>query len=144
MRYSDSTLLASVSHAGYIFLYGPQLSRKAMKLPTPLLTGTLIKCYRRSLVDVRLGDGNVVKAYRPNSGKMRGCSEPGRPVVLSDSGNPARRHRLTWELIDMNDTWIGVNPSIPIKVIYDALKLKLIPPLALYDEGRPERDLWSQ
>jgi sugar fermentation stimulation protein A len=105
-----------------------------MKLPTPLLTGTLIKCYRRSLVDVRLSDGTVVTAHRPNSGKMRGCSEPGRPVVLSDSCNPARRHQLTWELIDMNDTWIGVNPSIPGKVVYEALKLKLIPPLALYDE----------
>jgi sugar fermentation stimulation protein A len=105
-----------------------------MKLPTPLLTGTLIKCYRRSLVDVRLSDGTIVTAHRPNSGKMHGCSEPGRPVVLSDSGNPGRRHRLTWELIDMNETWIGVNPSIPGKVIYDAIKRKLIPPLALYDE----------
>ncbi|MBW1822591.1 MAG: DNA/RNA nuclease SfsA, partial [Deltaproteobacteria bacterium] len=52
----------------------------------PKLTpGTLVKRYKRFLADVRLSSGDLVTAHCANSGTMKECSEPGRPVYLSFS-----------------------------------------------------------
>jgi sugar fermentation stimulation protein A len=105
-----------------------------MKFQTPLIHATLIKRYRRSLVDARLGDGTVITAHCPNATTMRGCYKPGNPVILSDSGNPGRRHRHTWELINMDGTWVCVNPMMARKVIYGAIEKGMIPSLSDYKE----------
>ena len=105
-----------------------------MKFQTPLLQGTLIKRYHRSLVDVKLDDGSTVTAHCTNITAMLGCYKPGNRVVLSDSGNPSRRHRLTWELIAMDETWVCVNTAMARKVLYEALETHAIPSLAHYHE----------
>jgi sugar fermentation stimulation protein A len=105
-----------------------------MKFQTPLINGTLIKRYRRSLVDVKLNDGTTVTAHCPNATAMLGCYKPGNPVILSDSGNPSRRHRHTWELINMEGTWVCVNPTMAKKVIYEAIEKGTIPALSEYRE----------
>jgi len=105
-----------------------------VKLHTPLLKGTLVKRYRRFLADVRLDDGRVVTTHCPNSGTMVGCSEPGRPVIVSDSGDDSRRHPLTWEMIEMNGTWVGINTNIAKKLVADAIERKLVPKLTEYTE----------
>ena len=105
-----------------------------MKLPTPLLRGSLVKRYRRSLVDVTLDDGTMVTAHCGNPGPMVGCCTPGNDVILSDSGNPSRRHRLTWELIQTGETWVCINPTIARRVVFDALQSRLIPSLQQYKE----------
>ena len=61
----------------------------------PLVPGTLIKRYKRFLADVKLNDGTVVTAHCPNTGSMKGCSEPGRPVYLSFHDNPKRKLKYT-------------------------------------------------
>jgi sugar fermentation stimulation protein A len=101
-----------------------------MKFPTKLLGGKLVKRYRRFLVDVQLDSGTVVTAHCPNSGTMVGCCEPGRPVLLSESKDPHRRNAYTWEMINMNGTWVGVNVSVPRKVVAESLRHKRIPPFA--------------
>ncbi len=105
-----------------------------MKFQTPLLSGTLIKRYRRSLADVRLEDGTIVTAHCPNTTAMVGCYKPGNQVILSDSGNLSRRHRLTWELIKMDETWVCINPTMARKVINEAIEKGAIPSLAQYKE----------
>lgn len=105
-----------------------------MKFPTPLLKGTLLRRYRRFLADVRLPDGTTVTAHCANSGSLVGCSEPGRPVVVSNSGNLSRRHPLTWELIDMHGTWVGVNPLFARKVVLEAIEHRRVIEFASYDE----------
>jgi sugar fermentation stimulation protein A len=135
---SDSTILASLADGTYIFEHETANIDPArfnpMKFHLPLITGTLIKRYRRFLVDVRLADGSVLTAHCPNSGSMVSCCEPGRTVILSDSGDSSRRHALTWELIDMDGTWVGVNPAISRKIVNEAIEKKLVPSLARYDE----------
>lgn len=104
-----------------------------MKFASHLIPGTLIRRYRRSLADVRLEDGAVVTAHCPAFGPMTTCLEPGRPVMLSDSKNQARLHPLTWELIDMNGTWVCINPAFARKLILEALEQDALPTLREYE-----------
>lgn len=71
-----------------------------MKLPSPLLSGRLVRRYKRFLADVRLADGQTITAHCPNTGAMLGCQAPLAPVWLSESDNPRRRYRHTWEIVE--------------------------------------------
>ena len=67
----------------------------------PLTPGRLIKRYKRFLADVLLEDGQVITAHTANTGRMLGCSEPGRPVWLSRHDRPGRKHPFSLEMIEM-------------------------------------------
>jgi len=74
----------------------PKYRNKFNGLEWPqLIKGTLIKRYKRFLADVKLNDGTVVTAHCPNTGSMKGCSDPGRPVYLSFHDNPKRKLKYT-------------------------------------------------
>jgi len=105
-----------------------------MRFPSPLIKGTLTKKHRRFIVDVTLEDGTMVTAHCPTMGRMQGVSEPGRPVMLSDSGLETRRNRLTWELTDINGTWVGMNSSVPLKVLIESIEENRIPSLKGFGE----------
>jgi len=104
----------------------------------PLIEGVLVKRYKRFLADVILKDGTTVTAHCPNSGSMRGCCEPGRPVYLSQSDNPKRKLKYTWELMEMPDTLIGINTLIPNKLVLSSIAHGLVPELSGYTQFKPE------
>ena len=91
-----------------------------MKLP-PLIPGTLIKRYKRFLADILLEDGSVVTGHCPNSGSMLGCNLPGLPVYLSVSPNPNRKLAHTWELVQVNGFWVGLNTMLPNRLAEEAI-----------------------
>jgi sugar fermentation stimulation protein A len=109
-----------------------------MKLPQPLYPGALIRRYKRFLADVRLESGEVVTAHCPNSGSMKGCAIPGSRVLLSLSGNPNRKLKYTWELVQVNGLWVGINTGLPNRLTAEAIRQGKITELAGYDEIRPE------
>ena len=78
-----------------------------------LTPGILIQRYKRFLADVTLGTGETVTAHCANSGSMKGCIGPGRPVYLSFHDDPKRKLKYTWELIEMESSMVGVNTGIP-------------------------------
>jgi len=92
----------------------------------------LIARYKRFMADVRLRNGHVVTAHCPNSGSMKGCSEQGRTVWLSRSNNPNRRLRYTWEMIEMPSSLVGVNTSVPNKLVAHSIITGQIPELRGY------------
>jgi sugar fermentation stimulation protein A len=108
----------------------------------PQEKGTLIKRYKRFLADIELASGDVITAHCPNTGPMTGVSTPGSPVLVSHSDNPKRKHAYTWEAIQVNDTiptWVGINTSLPNRVIKYALEHHLLPDLAhCYQTVQPE------
>jgi sugar fermentation stimulation protein A len=113
--------------------------KEASRLAWPkLIPGTLIQRYKRFLADVRLRNGHVVTAHCPNSGSMKTCAEPGRPVYLSRHDNPKRRLTYTWELIDMGSSLVGVNTLVPNRLVKAAVTLGAIEALAGYDTVRSE------
>ena len=72
-----------------------------MRFTRPMHRGTLVSRYKRFLADVRLEDGRMLTVHCPNSGAMKSCSQPGRPVFISDSQNPSRKLRYTLEMIQI-------------------------------------------
>ena len=109
-----------------------------MKLPQPLLSGRLLHRYKRFLADVALADGSVVTAHCPNSGSMLGCAAPGSPVLLSRSDNPARKLAYTWELVQVNETWVGINTGLPNKLAKEGIEQGVVTELQGYGRFRQE------
>ena len=98
-----------------------------MKFSPSLLRGTLIKRYKRFFDDVELEDGTIVTAHCPNTGAMSGCAEPGYTVFLSESTNPKRKLKYTWELAQTFDGhFIGINTHNANKLVAEALNNKVI------------------
>lgn len=113
-------------------------SRKGVIYWPELVSGRLLKRYKRFLADVALDSGEVVTAHCPNSGSMTGCSRPGRPVYLSRHDNPRRKLAYTWELIDMPESLVGVNTLVPNRLVAAAIRSGLVAPLAGYTHVRSE------
>jgi sugar fermentation stimulation protein A len=105
-----------------------------------LYPGVLLKRYKRFFADVQLESGDVVTAHCPNTGPMTGICQPGSDVQVSYSDNPKRSLKYTWEMILVNDnepTWVGVNTSLPNRIIKLALEQNLFP-LGSYNQIRFE------
>jgi sugar fermentation stimulation protein A len=97
-----------------------------------LLEGVLIRRYQRFKADVKLRNGHAVTAHCPNSGSMKGCSEPGRPVYLSRQNRPQRRLKYTWEIIRMPSSLVGINTMVPNRLVRQSIVSQEIPSLAGY------------
>lgn len=109
-----------------------------MRFPEPLQRGRLLKRYKRFLADVRLESGEELAVHCPNSGSMLGLQAPDSAVLVSDSGNPARKLRLTLEMVRVARTWVGVNTMRPNAVVTQAIRRGLVPGLDGYDRVRNE------
>jgi sugar fermentation stimulation protein A len=52
-------------------------------------------------------------AHTSNTGSMLSCLEDNAPVMLSVSDKPARKTKFTWEMIFINNNWVGINTALP-------------------------------
>ena len=93
-----------------------------MHFDPPLIHGKLIKRYKRFLADIQLDDGEKITVHCPNTGTMLSCSTPGSEVYLSLSDNPKRKYPHTLEMVQDNNTWVGVNTSRTNKLVIEAIK----------------------
>ncbi len=98
----------------------------------PLVQGRLVKRYKRFLADVELPDGSVVTAHCPNSGSMKGCAEKGAPVWLSQSDNPKRKLKYTWEVIQTPASYIGINTLVPNRLVKQSIENGQVEELSAY------------
>ncbi len=105
--------------------------------PSPLITGRLIKRYKRFLADIDIND-EVVTVHCPNTGPMTGCATPGWQVALSRSDNPKRKYPYTLEMIYNGSTWIGVNTHQANRLAEEALAQGQIKELLGYSVRRRE------
>jgi sugar fermentation stimulation protein A len=110
----------------------------------PLLRGKLIKRYKRFLTDVELDTGELVTATCPNTGSMMGLLDPGNPVWLSVSDNPARKYAHTWEMVEAvnaagQPARVGLNTGLPNKLVEEAIVSGKVPLLSGYDTLKREQ-----
>jgi sugar fermentation stimulation protein A len=109
-----------------------------MNFEQPLTHGTLIKRYKRFLADVLLDNGEIITAHCTNSGSMKSCIEEGAEVYLSPVNQPKRKTKFTWEMIMINNNWVGINTAQPNKIVYDAIINHQIPGLQNYTKATRE------
>jgi sugar fermentation stimulation protein A len=93
----------------------------------PLTRGSLVRRYKRFLADVEVPGLGLVTAHTPNTGRMTGCSEPGRTVYLSRHDSPGRAYPWSWEMIRMDCGLVGVNTSLPNRLVRLALSAGAVP-----------------
>ena len=110
---------------------------KGYELP-PLIKGKLIKRYKRFLADIELENGEVVTAHCPNSGSMKGCARPGAEAWISQSTNPKRKLKYTWELTRIDGTFIGINTLVPNRLVKASVENDLLPELSGYSRVTSE------
>ncbi len=109
-----------------------------MEFKTPLVHGKLIRRYKRFLADVELDNGEIVVAHTANSGSMKSCLEEGAEVYLTHVDDPKRKTKYTWEMIRINNGWVGINTGVPNVLIADAVKNQEIDGLKGYDTVKRE------
>ena len=109
-----------------------------MKFAAPLLRGRLIRRYKRFLSDIELETGERITAHIANPGAMTGLAEPGLEVWLSQSDNPKRKLAFSWELVRVGRHLIGVNTSLPNRLVEEAINRGRIFELAGYSSVRRE------
>ena len=91
-----------------------------MNFKKKLISGELIKRYKRFFVDVKI-DNKTVTAHCPNTGSMMGLLEKGNKVWLSKSDNPKRKLKYTLQVIESNGSKVGVNTHLTNKIALDAI-----------------------
>jgi len=97
-----------------------------MKFASPLIKARLLRRYKRFLADVMLESGEELTVHCPNPGAMAGLKDDGNAIWISDSGNPARRLRYTWELVEVDGEIIGVNTNRANTIARDAIAMNLL------------------
>ena len=96
-----------------------------MNFNKKLISGELIKRYKRFFVDVRIGDLTVT-AHCPNTGSMMGLLKRGNKVWLTKDDNPKRKLKYTLQVIEDHNSKVGINTHLTNKIVLDALKKKNI------------------
>jgi len=109
-----------------------------MQFSSPLCRGTLVKRYKRFLADVILENGEEITAHIANSGSMMGLNEAGMEVWLSQSDNPKRKLKYSWELVRDGGGLVGINTMHPNKLVAEAIDAGRIGELTGYSSLRRE------
>ena len=85
-----------------------------------LISGTLIKRYKRFFVDIKVKN-KVITAHCPNTGSMMGLLKEGNKVWLTKSNDIKRKLKYTLQIIEVNGSKIGVNTHLTNKIFYESL-----------------------
>jgi sugar fermentation stimulation protein A len=104
-----------------------------MQFEPPLLSGRLLRRYKRFFVDVELPGGEVVVAHCPNTGSMMGCLPEGAEVLLERAKNPARTLAFTWKMIRVSQSWVGVDTGLAVPLVEEAIRAGVLPALGGYE-----------
>jgi sugar fermentation stimulation protein A len=103
-----------------------------------LFHGTLIKRYKRFLADIKLDSGEIVTAHCANSGSMLGLKDEGNEVWLSPAKKPKAKLDYKWEIVNVGNTMVGINTSLPNELAEEAIIDGTISELSGYEKLRRE------
>ncbi len=109
-----------------------------MDFENELISGVLVKRYKRFFVDIKLKN-KIITAHCPNPGSMFRLLKEGNKVLFTKSKNEKRKLKYTLQIIEVNGVKFCVNTHITNKVIQESLNKKLINELKNYDILRPEK-----
>lgn len=106
-----------------------------MQFSSALCRATLLKRYKRFLVDLQKDNGDIFTAHCANTGKMTGCAETGVTAYYSTSDNAKRKYPHSLELTtNPQGDLICVNTNIANKVVIEAINNGVISELQGYQQ----------
>ena len=92
-----------------------------VRFAAPCVEARFVSRHKRFTVLVERA-GERFAAHTNNTGTMLGLLRPGSRVLLSESDNPARKLKHTLEMADLDGMWVGVNTSMPLKLLRAAFE----------------------
>ncbi len=104
----------------------------------PVVTGRLIRRYKRFFVDVALDGGATVVAHTANTGAMTGLVDEGAPVLLTRHDGTKRKLLYELEAVRAGGHWVSVNTGAANAFAASAVAQGLVEELRGYDEVRRE------
>lgn len=110
-----------------------------MNFDRPLVPAVLVQRYKRFLFDAILEDGQAITGFCPNTGSMRGLTEPGSRVWMSEQERVTRKYRHMLEIVEANGTAVGVNTGLPNRLGEEAIRAGLVDDLHLYSTLQREQ-----
>jgi sugar fermentation stimulation protein A len=96
-----------------------------MDFENKLISGLLIKRYKRFFVDIKLKN-KIITAHCPNTGSMMGLLNKNNKVWVTESLNLKRKLKYTLQIIEDQNSKVGVNTHLTNKIVLDALKKNFI------------------
>ena len=94
-----------------------------MNFENKLISGVLIKRYKRFFVDIKLKD-QIITAHCPNTGSMMGLLNPGNKVWVTKTNNQKRKLKYTLQIVEINGKKVGVNTHLTNKIVLHSLNKK--------------------
>ncbi len=110
-----------------------------MPFPKPQINAVFLGRPQRFLAEVAFPDGSQTMAYCSNPGSLKGCLQPGSPVLLWDSAQPKRKRQYTWRAIKLAGAWVGTDTHLANRLVEEALVQRLIPGLDRYEKLEREK-----
>ena len=96
-----------------------------MDFENKLISGLLIKRYKRFFVDIKLKN-KIITAHCPNTGSMMGLLNKNNKVWVTESLNLKRKLKYTLQIIEDHNSKVGVNTHLTNKIVLDAIKKNFI------------------
>ena len=96
-----------------------------MNFENKLISGVFLKRYKRFFADIKVGN-KVITAHCPNSGSMMGLIQEGNKVWITESLNPSRKLKYTLQIMEINNSKVGVNTHFTNKIVNHGLENNLI------------------
>lgn len=104
-----------------------------LPFPGDIVEATLVKRYKRFLVDCILKDSETkITAHTPNTGSMAGLVDPGNSILLSHHDSPKRKLKYSLQAIQVDGTWVGTNTMLPNGFVAKAIEEEMVPGLSGY------------
>ena len=96
-----------------------------MNFESELISGVLIKRYKRFFVDIKIKN-KIVTAHCPNTGSMMGLLAKGNKVWCTRTDNLKRKLKYTLQIIEVKGSKVGINTHLTNKIFFEALSGKKI------------------
>ena len=113
-----------------------------MNFEDKLISGQLIKRYKRFFVDIKVGN-KIVTAHCPNTGSMQGLLEKNNKVWLTKSANPKRKLKYTLQIIENQSAKVGINTHMTNKITLEALNSSIIEKFKTFETLKQEVNFGS-
>lgn len=130
---------SDVSFKSRVFsLKRDRMTEVGLKFSSTLQEGILLRRFKRFFAEIDV-QGRTILAHVPNTGSMKGCSDPGSRCRFTTHDDPKRKLQHTLEMVQTAaGTWVGVNTQLPNKLVRESLTEGLREEWMGFDEILPE------